>query len=289
MKLALGTVQFGLNYGIANQRGQISREDAKAIVNLARQAKVDTLDTAIAYGESEYCLGELGVADFKVVTKLPSIPDNLLDVAQWIEQQTHDSLARLGVSRVYGLLLHRSQQLVGSTGIPIIQALESLKASGCVEKIGVSIYAPDELETVIQACSIDLIQAPMSLLDRRLEQTGWLSRLKELGIQVHARSVFLQGLLLMQRKEIPDKFAPWQRLWARWYDWLDAHPDISPAQACIDFVSAISEVNRIVVGVDSVTQFKELLDATQKPVNFTYPDLACTDEMLLHPSNWVQL
>src|SRR5581483_2256099 len=106
-------------------------------------------------------------------------------------------LLRLDVKTLYGLLLHRPQQLLGAEGPTLYQALQGLKKGGQVQKIGVSVYAPSELELLNLRYRFDLVQAPFNLVDRRLHTTGWLQRLKEDGVEIHTRSAFLQGLLLM--------------------------------------------------------------------------------------------
>ena len=143
MKLALGGAQFGLAYGISNQSGQVSRQVARRIVGLARRAGVDTIDTAIAYGDSEACLGEIGVDDFRVVTKLPPMPEDIADVAGWVRAQINESLERMGLMRVYALLLHRADQLLGNRGQALAEALQHAKQDGMVAKVGVSIYDPE--------------------------------------------------------------------------------------------------------------------------------------------------
>ena len=115
-RLALGTAQFGLPYGIANQAGQVSRKDVSAMLQLAASNGIDTLDTAIAYGESEKSLGQAGTQGFRVVTKLPALPDDCPQVIPWVSEQVDASFTRLGVSSVYGLLLHRPEQLLRQIG-----------------------------------------------------------------------------------------------------------------------------------------------------------------------------
>lgn len=286
MKLALGTVQFGLPYGIANQSGQVRRDEASQILALARERGIDTLDTAIAYGESERCLGEIGTQGFKVITKLPALPDGVTDIAAWVNDHVQNSLLRLKVKSVYGLLLHRSEQLLGSAAQPMLRALERLKADGIVQKFGVSIYAPHELDAVTQACAIDLVQAPLNLIDRRLATSGWLQRLHDQGVEVHARSVFLQGLLLMPRMAIPEKFTPWTDIFDRWHTWLEEN-EIAAVEACLAFVGSRTE--RVVVGVDNRFQLQELLQATGKELPMQLPNISCDDERLINPSNWTSL
>ena len=140
-KLALGTVQFGLNYGVANQVGQVRPSGVWSILETARSNNVDVLDTAIAYGTSEEVLGKVGVCGFRVVTKLPSLPADQCDIAYWIRDQVGASLKRLGQEKLYGLLLHRPQDLSGSRGAQLIKALANLKNAGVAQKIGVSICA----------------------------------------------------------------------------------------------------------------------------------------------------
>lgn len=285
MRLALGTVQFGLPYGIANQTGQVLRAEAKEMVQLASANGIDTLDTAIAYGESETCLGEVGVQDFKLVTKLPEVPEGCADVSGWVQDQIAASLSRLGVGAVYGLLLHRSDQLLASYGKVLFYALQALKDSGQVQKVGVSIYSPGELEAVTKLFRLDLVQAPFNLVDRRLQTTNWLQRLKDDGVEIHTRSVFLQGLLLISQAAMPPKFAPWSDLWDRWHEWLSCH-EVSAVQACLAFPLAFPEIDRVVVGADSVSQLAQIISAAQSAPQVYLPDLQSEEENLINPSCW---
>jgi aryl-alcohol dehydrogenase-like predicted oxidoreductase len=285
LKLALGTVQFGLHYGISNQSGQVSREDAKGIIALARSSGIDTLDTAIAYGNSEACLGQVGVDGFKVITKLPAMPDNVADVSNWMYDQIQASLQRLNVKSVYAVLLHRSQQLLGAKGKDLYQMLGQLKAEGTVQKIGVSIYAPSELDSLMNCCPLDLVQAPFNLIDQRLQSSGWLQKLHDTGVEVHARSVFLQGLLLMPSTVIPEKFKHWLPLLNTWHDWL-LDNNTSAAQACIGFVQSHPQITKVVVGVESMQQLQQLIQAEKEPPNTGWPNINCSDEHLINPSCW---
>lgn len=288
MRLALGTVQFGLPYGIANQDGQVTRSDARTMLQLAAARGIDMLDTAIAYGESETCLGEAGTKGFKLVTKLPAVPDGCAEVSAWVKEQVAASLSRLGVSAVYGLLLHRPQQLLGSGGKALYQTLQELKKNGQVQKVGVSVYAPGELEALIPRYRFDLVQAPFNLLDRRLHISGWLQRLRDAGIEIHTRSAFLQGLLLLSHSAIPVKFASWSDLWDKWHDWLAHHP-ASAVQACLAFPLSFPEVDRVVVGADSVSQLEQIISAAGSVAPVDLPDLHCEAENLINPARWSSL
>ena len=288
MKLALGTVQFGLSYGVANQTGQVTRPAAVEMLSLATTHGIDTLDTAVAYGESEACLGEAGVYGFKVVTKLPALPEQCEDVNQWVREQVDASLARLGVTTLYGLLLHRSENLCGINGKRLYNALQDQKDGGRVHKVGISIYSPNELEPIVQQYQLDLVQAPFNLVDRRLLATRWLHRLKDLGVEVHTRSAFLQGLLLLPKAAMPLKFAPWHELWARWHYWLAVNKT-SAVAACVAFPLAVPEIDRVVVGADSAEQLAQIIGEAHGSLTSALPDLQCDDENLVNPSCWNNL
>ena len=219
MKLALGTAQFGMNYGISNTEGQVKQFEIKKMLDFALKNSIDLLDTAISYGSSEECLGRAGVADFKVMTKLPPIPDNCENIYQWIEDQIAASSSRIGVDSLYGLLVHKASDLTGVNGGNLYRVLDAYRKRGEILKLGVSIYSPQELDPIYEKFSIDIVQAPFNLIDRRLHTSGWLNRLKNRDIEVHARSTFLQGLLLMPLSDLPVRFNRWSRLWNRWDQW----------------------------------------------------------------------
>lgn len=287
-RLALGTAQFGLNYGIANERGRVSTDQVSEILKAASSAGIDTLDTAIAYGDSEQRLGDVGISCWKVVSKLPEMPLDTVNVYPWVKQSVCTSLERLQVSQLYGLLLHRPGQLLGSQGDALYHSLSLMKEQGLVKKIGVSIYSPSELNLLYsKKFSFDLVQSPLNVLDRSLEKSGWLHKLRDLGVEIHTRSVFLQGLLLMNPSKRPTYFKRWQPLWDHWDQWL-TDAKLTPLQACLSYVRSLPEVSRIVVGVDSLSQLEEILDS---PIsNLEIPDsiIASNDPELIYPFHWMK-
>jgi aryl-alcohol dehydrogenase-like predicted oxidoreductase len=292
VKLALGTVQFGLNYGIANQSGQVSFAQASEVLALARLHGIADLDTAIAYGDAEARLGQIGVRGFRVVTKLPPLPATLpggvADAGVWAKTQLAASLQRLGLGGVYGLMLHRSADLLGPEGPALVQALEDMQAEGWVQKLGISVYAPSELDAVMPLARWGLVQAPLNLLDRRLQTSGWLKRLKDLGVEVHTRSAFLQGLLLTSADALPPKFLPWLALWQRWQDWHSA-TGCSALGACLAFAQSFPEVDRVVVGVDGPAHLQDIVAALSEPMPPYWPEIATDDDRLVNPSRWAEL
>jgi aryl-alcohol dehydrogenase-like predicted oxidoreductase len=287
MRLALGTAQFGQSYGISNKSGQVSQSAAKSIINLAKSSRINMLDTAIAYGESEATLGLIGVKDFKLVTKLPPF-GGIGDPQCWVSKEIRSSLSRLNLNSVYAVLIHRPEQLNGSFGAGIYDGLQLLKHQGLVEKIGISIYSPVELIPLMEKFHFDLVQAPLNLVDRRIVNSGWLTRLKDCGVEIHARSVFLQGLLLMGQTEIPLKFERWKNIFEKWHDFLKLG-QISALEACIAYPLSFSEVDKVIVGVESQEQLIQILTASTFSKNINLPNISCEDEDFVNPANWANL
>jgi len=284
-RIALGSVQFGLDYGIANREGQVSCDEAGRILTAAMAAGVDTIDTAIAYGSSEQVLGEIGVSGWSIVSKLPAVPEGCADVAAWVEAQVGDSLLRLRTPGLYGLLLHRPEQLLAENGAELLAALRRLRERGLVRKIGVSVYAPDELDRLAGCMPFDLVQIPFNVLDTRMVTSGWLPRLRQSGCEVHARSIFLQGLLLMPTEARPSWFARWSPLWAAWHEWL-AGTGQTPLQACLRHALAHEEIDKLVLGVNSVAQLREILTAAEGEALPLPAALRSEDPVLLNPALW---
>lgn len=284
-KIALGTAQFGLAYGVANQSGQVKRSDGSAILNEALSQGIDTIDTAIAYGNSEDCLGEIGVHDFHVISKLPMAP-NGVSIASWVGDQIASSLRRLHIDRLHGLLLHQPSQLLSDIGSDIIEALLQARDRGLVNKIGISIYDPSELDAILTLFPLDIIQAPLNLVDRRLVSSGWLGRLKDRGIEVHTRSTFLQGLLLMDRQLIPEYFSKWDALWDIWQADLE-NSTLNALQHCLAYPLSFDGVDRVVVGVDGIDQLKEILSAAKMiDLSVAHSEIQSEDLDLINPSLW---
>ena len=281
-RLALGTVQFGLDYGVANSDGRVTLDETTRILEVAHDAGIDTLDTAIGYGDSEGRLGEIGVGGWRIVSKLPELPDEVDDVAGWVRSSVAGSLERLGVDRLHGLLLHRPAELLGAHGPALGAALLDVRQRGLADKIGVSVYGPDELDSVWDD-RFDLVQAPFNVFDRRLATSGWLGRLGEKGVEIHTRSAFLQGLLLME--DWPTYFDQFAALHEAWTAYCAA-ADATLLEASLGYALAPSGIDRVVVGVDTAEQLEEILavgDLQMAPP----PDTLASDDLdLINPSRW---
>ena len=157
---------------------------------------------------------------------------------------------------------------------------------GLVKKIGVSIYDPSECEKFMQLTRFDIVQAPLNIVDRRLETSGWLSKLYSEEIEIHTRSVFLQGLLLMPNNRIPKNFYKWSNVWEKWSLELKKN-DLSAVEACLLYPLSLPEIEHVIVGVDSADQLNELIKRSKsKHSQIDFSFMISNDQSLINPSNW---
>ena len=277
--LCLGTVQFGLAYGINNCSGRPEQERVFAILDRALAAGIDRLDTAAAYGEAEKVLGEYirsrQVADkVKVVTKLrPDFLDNTskrtISFEQFLKEEVQASLERLGLTRLDGYLLHSAscEQLKHAE---LGAAMAGIRESGLVRQVGASLYTPEQAMTALKTEWLDAVQVPYNILDRRLDQAGFFDRNSQRSrpLTVYVRSLLLQGLLMMPEQEIPahlSGIAPYLRELDQWL----AGQGIDRLTAAFGFVSSRPGVDAVVVGVDSLEQLELYLELSARIGDFS--------------------
>lgn len=285
-KIALGTAQFGSCYGIANASGKISFEEGNKILEVAYLNGIKTLDTAIRYGESEFMLGKIGVDRFNVITKLPNLPRDCKDIKGWVYQQVDASLSLLGLNALYGILLHSTEDLFGKDAINIISALREMQARGVIKKIGISVYSIKEYTSCRTVFLPEILQIPLNVLDGRIRRSD-LQDIKRDEIEIHARSVFLQGLLLMDLGKIPQKFDPWKKKLSNFKDWVSTTGN-SSIEVCINYVSSIPEIDYLILGVDSSEHLNEILKTRQFDLDLP-KNLQIIDERFLNPMFWSSL
>jgi aryl-alcohol dehydrogenase-like predicted oxidoreductase len=289
-KIALGTVQFGIDYGISSTNGQVRPEEVRNILSYARSQNIDLLDTAPAYGSSEQVLGEANVQNFKIVTKTRHFDKAEIGIDEVIlmKKDFYHSLEDLKQDSVYGVLVHNADDLLKPGSQKLFDQLESLKQTEKIKKIGVSVYDNKQLQSILENFDIDIVQLPFNILDKRLIDSGMFGTLQNRGVEVHARSVFLQGLLLMSEQNRPSKFKHWSALWKIWHDWLNDN-QITALEATIRYAISIPEISKVLVGVDTTKQLKEILTASSGDLPNIPSELFIDDVDLLNPSSWSKL
>ena len=286
-KLALGTVQFGMDYGI-NSGIKVEQNEVLKIVNLARKSGITLIDTAQLYGSSEKVLGNVNTVDFDIVTKSRAFEQDIINEneANLVINDLDHSLKLLKQKSLYAFLVHHGEDLLKPGGEMIFNKLQILKEQGLVKKIGFSAYIDNQLIKIIERFDIDIIQLPMNILDNRLINNGLLNKLYSRGIEIHTRSVFLQGLLLMDMDKRPKYFDRWSNLWKFWYEWLSDNK-LTPLEASIRYMISKSEISRVLVGVDNKDQLKNIINASDGNIPTIPEELTTDDPDLLNPGNWV--
>ncbi len=289
-KIALGTVQFGIDYGVNSPDGQVQPKEVEDILAYAQSQGIELLDTAPTYGNSEQVLGEIGVRKFKVVTKTRHFNNYEIDgnSANLIEHDFFHSLKSLNKRSVYGVLMHNANDLLQLDSQILFSRLDDLKQQKKIKKIGVSVYDHIQLQSILENFDIDMVQIPFNIFDRRMTDSGMLAELQRRGIEVHARSIFLQGLLLMSKQNRPRKFKQWDGLWEIWHEWLNDN-QITALEASLRFAVSMPEISRVLVGVDTKDQLKEIVNAYDGHLPNIPAELYTNDVNLLNPSNWGKL
>lgn len=283
-KLGLGSVQLGVDYGATHRGGRPDRGACEKILERAAAAGLRLVDTAPSYGEAESRLGALRPASWqpRFVSKTAHAAN---DPRPLLESVTA-SCERLGVGRLYGLLDHIPDALRGTDGARRIGELSALRERGLVEKVGLSVYRAEQIDAVSVGDFPQLVQVPVSVLDQRLLKSGDLERLRGLGVEVHARSLLLQGLLVVEPEGVPERLAALREPIGHFRRVAREH-DLEPLEAALGFVLASPDVDVAVCGVQSVDQLEALIAAAATPVDPDwFRELAVDDPALVDPSRW---
>lgn len=292
MKLGLGTVQFGIDYGITNTHGKPGQDEIRRILDHAALNDVETLDTAALYGDSEAALGAAlkRPHPFKIVTKTltwehTADPDQSLTV---LADRFERSLALLGENQIEGLLVHRCADLLGPDGERLFDQLTDFRDKGLVNKIGASVYTADEAQALLQRFPLDIVQLPMNPFDQRHLDGGSIGKLTDAGTEIHVRSAFLQGILLADSAQAPAGLEGLSPYLSRWNTLL-AETGMAPIDACFAFLKSISGVSVAICGATSLAEWQEVVAGFQAAPTLDtklFKKLAVPDVKLIDPRYW---
>ena len=282
-KIAIGTVQFGLKYGINNKTGRISQNEVKQILDFAAFHNILFLDTSPLYGDSEEvignCLSETS-NKFNIISKLPDCNKSE------VEDLFFESLSKLKLKKIYGYLFHHYSGFINQ--LSNYYELLELKKNGLINKIGFSLYYTSELDYLLEnGYHFDIVQFPYSVFDQRFSK--YLSILKDKNVEVFVRSIFLQGLAFKDPSELT---YPLSKLSNK----INSLRQISIknkttiADLCLSFVIENNFIDKVVLGVDNIKQLKELvcvkLSTMDDVLRKELIELKENDEKLILPINW---
>ena len=284
-KIIIGSANFNQIYGI--KKNFIKKSEIKKLLNLALKNKIKTIDTSPLYNNSEKIIGLLNNNRFKIISKIPIPPKNIKreNIKKWLKQSVMDSLKNLKLKKFECLLLHNANSLLSKNGDEIYKNIRSMKISGFTNKIGVSIYDFHVLDKILKKFKFNLIQAPFNILDQRLVEKGWLKKLKKRKIEVHARSIFLQGILLLKHNQLPKKLIKLSKNLKIWENWLKKNK-FNSLQLCLSYVLNQRQLDGIVVGCNNTNQLKQILKLKKIKNNFSLPNLNIKDKKLIDPRKW---
>ena len=290
-KLAVGTVQFGQDYGVSNQEGRPSEKNIRRILDLASSSGITVLDTAPAYGQAERVIGRMlsSPNNFKIITKtcalygLSSAQSPSTAILQTFEQ----SLSRMNIDKTYGLIVQLPDDLLGTKGDEVWKTLEDIKSDGSSTLIGASCYRVVEVLEILNRYPIDLIQLPFNIFDQELLSSGLLTNLNKKGIKVHTRSTFLQGLLLMDFKSLPENFTRAEPPLKK-FNKMAKLNQLSRLELALRFVSSVQGIDNIVIGVTKIRELEDIISTIKIPLSSSIKtsQLRTEDKAVKTPSLW---
>jgi aryl-alcohol dehydrogenase-like predicted oxidoreductase/RimJ/RimL family protein N-acetyltransferase len=282
-KIILGSANFENDYGI--RKKNIRKHEIKNILRCAKKYGINFIDTANNYGKSEEILGMNETNNFELTSKFSKVDKNI-GVKKFIEKNLEETLKKTKTKQIYGYLAHNPNDLLSSKGKIIIKTLIHLKKQKLVKKIGVSVYEVKELKEILKVFKPDIVQLPINILNQSFLKNDYLKKIKELGIEIHVRSIFLQGILLENKiknvNEIIDEKV-------KKIDKICFKKNITRLSFLLNFIKSIHEIDKIVVGIDSVNQLKKIIKYMQNPIKISnFKSLAVTDERIVDPRSWVK-
>ena len=286
-KLILGTVQFGLKYGINNLTGKIVNENIKSILDLAFENGIQILDTAESYGDSQKKIGEYHLNSgnkFKIITKFSSKTNNL---SSNIVERILTNLKILNVDSLYAYMFHSFSDFENYFTL-FRDDLVDLKRKKIVLNIGVSLYTNDELEKVLKFNDIDLVQIPFNLLDNNNKRENIFKKAKERGVEIHTRSVFLQGLFFVKIPSLSSNLVDLTSDLNLLHDLCDQDYQIS--DLALNYACSKNYIDKVLIGVDNIDHLKSNLYSLRKKISKKIINkievINVEKTELLNPSNW---
>lgn len=281
-RLVIGTANFTQKYGADPNR--IKQSEIKKIINFAQNNKILKIETAESYLDHKHEFKNIN-KKFKFITKIK--PNKRWVSFDFCKKKIDNHFSIFHQNKIETLLFHDIKILFNKEGPKVFENLCILKKKKYFKKIGISIYDINCLDYLISNYNFDVIQCPYNILDKRIVKSGWFNRLKNKGIEVHVRSIFLQGLLLVKFDHLPKKFLKWKKIFMNWNNWI-AKNNYSRLEACVNFVFFNNSIDKIIIGVEDLNQLKKILNLKlKKKINI--PDhLKSNDKNLINPSNWVK-
>jgi len=278
--IILGTANFGLNYGIKNKYKKLKIKKIKKILIVLKKKKLNFIETSQDYTNVEKLLGNLNTKQFKIVTKFIFRENNNFVFDKFLE-----TIKNLKTKNVHTVLFHNSSDLLKKNGEIIYDEMLLLKKKGYIKKIGVSVYKTKELKKILDKYKFDIVQVPINIFNQTFIKKDFLHYLKKKKVEIHARSIFLQGLLLLKDKDIPDKFLKDLKIFQKWNLWLKKNRTTN-FDACLNFITNQKCIKKIIVGVDNSKQLNEIINFKKSKKKFNFNMMKTSLSRVIDPTLW---
>jgi aryl-alcohol dehydrogenase-like predicted oxidoreductase len=284
-KIIIGTANFVKGYGINNSKG-LNLEQINNLNKFTSKNFIKEIDTAFSYKGVEKLIGKSKFKNYKIYTKIPEIKLSQFH-KKFVSRIVNKSLQRLGKRKLYGVFFHGAKNLMSIKGDKFYKDLLIFKKRRIIKKIGVSVYSPTELKSVIKKYKFDMVQIPINIFDRRFLKKNFLKKIKDKSIEIHARSVFMQGILLQNNNNRNNFFKNWKKLFLKWDNWNN-NCQSKKVETCLNFFKNLKYVDKLVVGVSSIQEMQEIINVLKNnKKSFPRKIFSCSKK-LLEPRLWIK-
>lgn len=284
-KLIIGSANFGLNYGIKNNFNKLSFEKIKKILKYAEKNKIQMIDTASSYGDAELKIGKVKLKNFQYISKVKITKKKRKDIKKEISRQFNKTLKNLNKKKIYAVLIHNLLRLNNYQLKSAFEFLHILKKNKKISKLGFSTYGDYKIKFILSRFSVDIIQTSLNVLDDRAFSKELLKLYKRKKIKIHARSIFLQGLLISQKLNVPKKIKnEWNKNKKIWFDFCK-EKKFDPIKLAVNYVLQKKNVDKLILGFDLKDQLVNILNMKNQKIEFANLNFKKIDRVI-NPYLW---
>lgn len=285
MKLILGTAQFQNGYGITRKKFKIEKNEINKIFSLAKLSGIKLIDTAEKYKIKNFFEIKKNFKNMHIITKYQKLPSK--NFYQNLKKKIKNDLNQFGVKKLYLLHFHSTKELQKKNNKEIIRALKLIKYKDkLISKIGVSVYEPAEINIILKIFKPDVVQIPINILNQEFIFSGWIKKLKKMKIQIHVRSIFLQGLLLEKKGFLKKRYKSWHKELRKIDDYI-VKKNIDLLYLSLNFIRKL-KVSGILFSCENRVQLSEILKCYKKKINYklNYYQFRNKNLKLIDPRKW---
>jgi aryl-alcohol dehydrogenase-like predicted oxidoreductase len=279
MNLIIGTAKFGFKYGLNKKKN--TKLEINGIEKILKKNSLKKFDTAMNYGVSEKIIGNFKIKK-EVITKIKLPEKKPKDLKLWFKKRLNNSLKKLKVKSIYGLLIHDTSDILGKNK-EFLNILIDFQKKNFISKLGISVYEIGEIKKILKFWKPDIIQLPLSVFDQRFLKNDFLKKIKRRGIEIHVRSCFLQGILLNSRLNIGNSKS--QKIFRNFVNWCKNNK-ISQLTACLHFIKKVDSIDSLIIGFQNSVELKQIIEAFKKK-NIKVPSKFINNEKkVIDPRTW---